>query len=210
MPKKDFQLIAAIGAAVGLLAQPIIGNLVAAPSLALRLGAFVGFLVLAPFALWIAKLLSRFWAGLYQFAQFAAVGTLNSFIDLGILNLETSLYGTSAISNSLFAVFKAISFVCATTNSFIWNKEWTFGAAKEKTGTGKVTAFYLIAGVGWALNVGAATFVKSIGPSSSETIMKVWVNIVAPVAGIVASFAWDFLGYKYFVFKHRPEAAAKL
>jgi putative flippase GtrA len=203
MPRRDFIRILIIGAGVGLLIQPILANNLPTKDLAyltpfVRIGIVLFFLILAPLALWIAKLLSRWWAGLYQFAQFAAVGTLNSFIDVGVFNLETFFYGSSIVSNGLFAAFKAFSFLCGTTNSFIWNKYWTFGSG-EKTNAKEVSRFYGVAIVGWIANVGVATLVKSLGPADSH----VWVNIVAPLAGIAVSFAWNFLGYKYWVFKDR-------
>ncbi len=203
MSRRDLIRILIIGAGVGLLIQPILANNLSAHALGyltppVRAGIFLFFLLFAPFALWIAKLLTRWFSGLYQFAQFAAVGTLNSFLDVGIFNLETFLNGTALIGNGLFAVFKAISFLCATTNSFIWNKYWTFGV-QEKASAKEVTGFYTVALVGWALNVGAATIVKSTGPANST----VWVNIVAPLAGVVASFIWDFFGFKYLVFRKR-------
>lgn len=201
MNRKDFVRILIIGAGVGLLIQPILANNVparyaASLTPAARAGVFVFFTLFAPLALFIARLISKWTtAGVYQFAQFAAVGTLNSFIDIGVLNLETFFYGTALIGNGLFAAFKGVSFLCATTNSFIWNKYWTFGA-QDKTNTKEVTGFYGVALVGWALNVTAATLVKAYGPASTT-----WVTIVAPLAGIAASFAWNFIGYKYWVFK---------
>lgn len=198
MNKTDLKAIIMIGLGVGLLIQPILVNNLPNYNLGLgeRFGVLIFFALFAPAALFTARLLSKIWAGIYQFAQFAAVGTLNSFIDVGVFNLETFLYGTSLIGNMLFAVFKAISFLCATTNSFVWNKYWTFGA-KEKPSAGQVTSFYGVALVGWVVNVSAATLVKAMGPVGS----RAWVNLVAPLAGIAASFAWNFIGYKYWVFK---------
>ena len=203
MPRRDLIRIFIIGAAVGILVQPILANTVperysAILALGPRLGIFFFFLIVAPLALWIAKLISRWMPSIYQFAQFAAVGTLNSFIDLGVLNLETYAWGTSLISNGLFAAFKAVSFLCATTNSFLWNKHWTFDS-KDQAGAKQVTGFYAVAVVGWVLNVGAATAVKAAGPAGSVT----WVNLIAPIGGIAASFLWDFFGYKYLVFKKK-------
>jgi putative flippase GtrA len=206
MTKKDFWAGLVIGAGVGLLIQPILANNLPASislTLAMRIGLFVFFTLLAPLALWIASLIAKLWKGVYQFAQFAAVGTLNSFVDVGVFNLETFLYGSSFIGNVLFAVFKAVSFLFATTNSFLWNKNWTFNDAGEKNSASKVTEFYSVAIVGWVLNVGVATAVKVMGPAGSSS----WVNIVAPLGGIAASFAWNFIGYKYFVFKKKAPAA---
>ena len=199
MKKTDLRAILIIGAGVGLLIQPILANNVPASytlSLWLRVGIFLFFVAFAPFALWIAQLLSKGWKGIYQFAQFAAVGTLNTFIDIGVFNLETALFGGPTLSNGLFAAFKAFSFLCSTTNSFFWNKYWTF-SSREKARPGQVTAFYTIAVIGWVLNVGVATLVKSVGPAGSKT----WINLVAPLSGVAASFLWDFFGYKHFVFK---------
>jgi putative flippase GtrA len=202
MTRKDLTASVIIGAAVGLLVQPILANNLSNFNLgiAARLGIFVFFALFAPFALWLCEVISKFVKGFYQFGQFAAVGTLNSFIDLGVFNLETFLYGSSLIGTVMFAVFKAISFVCGTTNSFVWNKYWTF-SAQEKPKAGEVTAFYTVAVLGWVLNVGVATLVKAAGSPGS----KVWINLVAPLCGIAASFLWDFFGYKYFVFKKKAE-----
>ncbi len=203
MNKTDWRAILIIGGGVGLLIQPILANNIPAAdfsylTLPFRIGIFLFFLIAAPAALALARLLSRWIKGLYQFAQFAAVGTLNSFIDVGVFNLETFLLGTSLISNTLFAAFKAISFLCATTNSFVWNKHWTFGS-RDKASAKELGGFYGVAVVGWVLNVTAATIVKAMGPVDSH----VWVNIVAPFAGIIVSFAWNFVGYKYWVFKKK-------
>ena len=209
MSSRDRNAIIIIGAGVGLLIQPILANNLPSVHLgiALRLGIFLFFVAFAFVALYVAKLISRWWGGgSYQFAKFAAVGTLNSFIDVGVFNLETFFYGTSFIGTGLFALFKGISFLFATTNSFLWNKYWTFSASK-KTSAGELGGFYGIAILGWILNVGVATLVKALGPAGMGTDARVWVNIVAPLAGIAASFVWNFIGYKYFVFK-KPMAAS--
>jgi putative flippase GtrA len=198
MVRKDLYASLIIGAAVGLLIQPILANTLASVhlTLAVRAGIFVFFAVFAPFALWLCSLIGRVWKAFYQFGQFAAVGTLNSFIDIGIFNLETFLLG-GVVSTPVFAVLKAISFLCATTNSFFWNKGWTFHD-EHKANAGQVTGFYTIAIIGWAANVAVATFVKSIGPDT-----KFWVDVASPLAGILVTFIWNFVGYKYFVFKKK-------
>ncbi len=207
MTSKDKKAILVIGAGVGILIQPVLANLAGSLppwfhlTLPVRFGMFFFFLVFAPFALFVARLLARVMPGIYQFAQFAAVGTLNTFIDLGVLNLETLLYEGSVVSTPLFGLFKAFSFLCATTNSFFWNKYWTFNA-KEKPHAGEVAGFYTVAVIGWILNVGTAIVVKISGPADS----RVWTNLVAPLAGVAAAFLWDFFGFKYFVFKKGPPA----
>ena len=205
MTRKDLYAGLIIGAVVGVLIQPILANNFSGAHFNIleRVGIFVFFALFAPFALWLCEMIGKVVKGFYQFGQFAAVGTLNSFIDLGVFNLETFFYSVSPVGTVVFAVFKAISFLCATTNSFVWNKYWTF-SAQEKPKAGEVTAFYTVAVLGWVINVGVATLVKTAGAADSKT----WTNLVAPLCGIAASFLWDFFGYKYFVFKKKAAVAA--
>ena len=197
MTKKDFLCILVIGFAVGLLAQPIMGNLVSHLSLALRFAVFFGFLILAPLLLFIAYLIGKFIPVIYQFAKFAAVGTLNTFIDFGVLNLEIFLFSVS--SGILYSVFKGISFLAATTNSFFWNKYWTFNS-KTPANPKETLKFYVVAIVGWVINVSLASFVVNVLSRPVSFSPNLWANVGALI-GVAGSFLWDFLGYKFIVFK---------
>lgn len=207
MNKKDIILVSVIGAAVGVLSQSVllnvirdVHNVIPAPFGVIRAGAFVFFLFLAPFALGIAAFVGKKIPVVYQFAKFAAVGSLNSFVDLGIFNLETYLYGQepALLSNTAFFVFKSVSFLVATTNSYLWNKHWTFGD-KSTSHADTVVKFYAITVVTYFLNTGVATLVKTSRPESVSA--NLWVNVLAPVAGIIAAMLANFLSYKFFVFK---------
>ena len=200
MNKKDLSLVTLIGAAVGLLIQPMvttIGSSIpfigASPAPATRGAIFLFFLVLAPIALFVAKLLGKFLPVIYQFAKFAAVGSLNSFVDFGLLNLF--IVFTDNTSGAPYVIFKAVSFLVATTNSFFWNKFWTFGSGGTKAGD-EAPKFYLVAIVGWA-----GVVVNYLNPGVYGAL---WANFGA-LMGIAASFLWNFLGYKFVVFK-KPSA----
>ena len=204
MTKKDITLSFIIGGAVGVLFQPIISNFssgmsaLAALSLTqLRIVSFFVFLFGAPAALYVFYLLSRLIPVLYQFAKFASVGVLNTVVDLGVFNLETFFYG-SLPAAAVFSVFKAISFLGATTNSYFWNKYWTF-SSNSAPQAGEVIKFYAIAIIGGFLNVAVATAVRTANPQFISP--NVLVNLVAPLSGILVVFLWNFIGYKYVVFK---------
>jgi putative flippase GtrA len=197
MNKKDLLLVTIIGGAVGILVQPMIQNLVTSPTFFIRIGAFLGFLILAPLALTIAYFLSKILPVLYQFAKFGAVGVLNSFIDFGILNLLIFLFSIG--SGLWFSIFKAISFLCATTNSYFWNKYWTFESS-NKPKVSEAAKFYTIAIIGGFLNVSVASLIFS-GINRPEYIpVNLWANVAA-LGGILSAFIWNFLGYKFVVFK---------
>lgn len=200
--KKDFSLVMVIGAAVGILAQPIIGNIITSPSFSARAGYFLFFFLLAPSALFIASLFGRIWKPVYQFAKFAAVGSLNFFVDVGVLNIAIFLTGVA--SGPLFPVFKTISFFAATTNSFFWNRNWTFYAGRIITA--KETAlFYAVALVGGLINIGTASYIVNGIMKPERISANLWANIGALV-GIFAGMVFDFVGYKYVVYQeHRRQ-----
>ena len=201
MKRGDIIRVAIIGALVGLLVQPILANVIHSLSLGERVGAFIGFIILAPLALLIAYGIDKVLKGIYQFAQFAAVGALNTFVDIGIFNLEVYLSGSVVLGSVMFAVFKGISFLFATTNSFFWNKYWTFGST-DKARASQVASFYAVAVGGLILNTAAGTLINALRPLGlSDTMLRLWTSIVAPGSGVVASFLWNFLWYKYVVFK---------
>jgi len=202
MNKKDLLAVTIIGAAVGLLAQPIVRNLVLEPSLALQVGLFVGFLILAPLALFVAFLIGTKIPVLYQFAKFAAVGSLNSAVDVGVYNLVVFLTASGS-QGITFTAFKAISFIAATTNSFFWNKFWTF-SSKGPVNAKETTKFYAVAVVGWIVNVSSASFVVNVLDRPTGFSPNLWAN-VGVLVGVFAALLWDFVGYKYFVFTKPKE-----
>ena len=216
--KRDFKFVIIIGALVGLLVQPIVAHFIGYLSVQLsrygfpgsnaliRICFFLLFFILAPVALYVAYAISKKISFVYEFAKFAAVGALNSFFDLGVFNLLTVIYGAEP-QNVLFSAFKAFSFLCATTNSFFWNKYWTFHS-EQKAGPGEVVKFYSVAILGGLLNVSIATLVyRAHHPDAISS--NLWLNIISPIAGILSAFIWNYIGYKFFVFKkHKSEIAA--
>jgi len=203
--KNDVRNVTIIGAAVGLLVQPVITNTLMEIERAtglsesvLRIACFFGFLLLAPLALWVASVLGKFLPVIYQFAKFAAVGSLNSFMNLGVFNLETLLVSQNP-TKFVFGIFASVAWLTSATNSYFWNKYWTFDK-REKPNSAEVILFYAITIGSWLLSVGASTLVYS-AKDLGFTSPAVWTNVVSPIAGFLTAFIWNFLGYKFFVFR---------
>ncbi len=139
---------------------------------------------------------------LFQLAKFVLVGALNTFVDLGVLNILMLVFGISA--GWLYSLFKALSFSASVVNSYFWNKFWTYEHKETKVGGKEFGKFYLVAGIGFLLNVGVASFVVNvIGPQFGVS-PELWANIGAFVA-IITVFMWNFLGYKFIVFKKKDK-----
>ena len=134
-----------------------------------------------------------------QFIKFLLVGVLNTGIDFGVLNLL--MFSTGITSGIYYSVFKAISFICSVTNSYIWNKRWTFkkGKSLEKK---EFSKFFIISLMSFGVNICVASIlVNIIGPIGGIS-PYVWANISALAAAGFTTLI-NFFGYKYLVFKDK-------
>jgi len=134
---------------------------------------------------------------LFQAAKFFLVGTLNTFIDLGVLNILILISGIA--TGIFYSIFKAISFLVATTNSYFWNKFWTF-QKKEKPQPKEFLKFLVITIFGFLINVGVASFVVNVIGPQFGIGEKIWASVGAILAAFFA-FIWNFLASKFIVFR---------
>ncbi|MFA7309086.1 MAG: GtrA family protein [Patescibacteria group bacterium] len=135
-----------------------------------------------------------------QVILFFGVGVINTAIDFFILNVLT--YSTQIHQGIWFSVFKAISFSAATANSYIMNSRFTFSVEKERA-VKDVPAFLLASMVGLLLNVSVASVIvhycNALLPEMSGQLV---INI-GGLAGTATSLVWNFVSYKYLVFKKK-------
>lgn len=154
--------------------------------------------IAAATCLYITSLIGKKVPVIFQAGKFVTVGISNTLIDWGVLNLQILLTGITA--GLFYPVFKGVSFLIAIINSFLWNKFWTFKKGEtEKTGT-EFLQFLIVSGIGLGINVGIASLaVNVIGPQGGIS-PKIWATVGALIATMF-SMVWNFLGYKFIVFK---------
>lgn len=202
LTSRDAFNAAVISAAAGLLAWYIASNLsitaapvrAALPMLWLVLG------VLAPVGLWIASLLAQRLPTLFQLAKYGLIGVLNTLLNLSIINFLATLTGiTAGIGAGSFVI---AGFVVANTHSFFWNKHWAFASRSTEQAPVQYVEFLMVTAasslMGAALVAGLTHF---IAPPFGLNARQ-WLNL-ANVFAIVVSLVWNFLGYKFFVFKKK-------
>lgn len=154
--------------------------------------------IAAAACLYIASLIGKKVPVVFQAGKFVTVGISNTLIDWGVLNLQILLTGITA--GLFYPVFKGVSFLIAIINSFLWNKFWTFKKGETEKAGKEFLQFLIVSGVGLGINVGIASLaVNVIGPQAGIS-PKVWATVGALIATMF-SMVWNFLGYKFIVFK---------
>ncbi|MCX7616048.1 MAG: GtrA family protein [Patescibacteria group bacterium] len=199
--RKDFLLVFIIGVFFGVFSLPIIKNVAGSFSFSWVLATGFVFLlgVVAVFFLWLASLISLKIPIVFQLAKFAAVGSFNTFLDWGIVNLLIFL--TGIVSGLGFSLFKAISFLIANIGSYFWNKYWTF-IDKDKANIQEFGKFFVVSVIGMVLNVVVASLIVNYIAYPSSLSPRQWANVALLVATLV-SLVWNFVGYKFFVFEKK-------
>lgn len=138
------------------------------------------------------------WPIFFQFGKFVTIGLSNTAIDFGILNLL--MYITGIERGLLFSVFKAVSFIVAIVNSYLWNKHWAFQSPQSKEWDKQFLKFLAISGVAFFINVAVASFIVNVLGPNVNVPPTLWANLGA-LASLIITIFWSFLGYKFIVFK---------
>ncbi|PIR67982.1 hypothetical protein COS74_00650 [bacterium CG06_land_8_20_14_3_00_33_50] len=199
-PKVDFIASGIIGVLASLFSLIVIKNL------GINISILIPFLIFIPICvigIAIARALADKIPALYQFGKFGETGGLNWLFDFGVLNLLIMISGIS--TGIYFSLFKGISFIASVTNSYAWNKFWVFRKTEkesEKETAQEISKFMIVSLVGMAVNVILASAIVFIAPKIilSNIAPKVWANLAAAI-GSVSAMMWNFVGYKFFVFK---------
>ncbi|PIR97806.1 MAG: hypothetical protein COT89_02755 [Candidatus Colwellbacteria bacterium CG10_big_fil_rev_8_21_14_0_10_42_22] len=205
LEEKDLKAGLLASVLIAVLAYPTLNNI----SFINQYGALIvvgasfalGFLALR--ALILMKILSRWWVMFWQLGKFALTGALNTFLDFAILNLLITLTG---ITEGLWAsVFKTLAFGVAVINSYFWNKYWTFEATESRKRS-EFVEFILVSVLSLGVNVGTFSLVNALSPTGGLN-PTTWANVSALAATAIA-WIFNFLGYKFLVFRKKEEATS--
>lgn len=147
----------------------------------------------------------------FQLSKFAVVGVVNTLIDLFGFNVIRRFTKMKTIWASY------ISSTIAMLNSYVLNKYWTFqsaqsglsaaGEAAKFFGSTIIGIYVIHNGLVWILSE-KFTLLSKIAysitnklPVLNKLSKKFVYDNVAKVAGIAGSLVWNFVLYKFWVFK---------
>jgi len=153
---------------------------------------------LAVFGIWVCYLIGKKYLFVFQLGKFLLIGVFFALIDIAILDVLIKIFGiTEGIA---YSVFVATSFVIVTCIKYIADKYWAFEKTeKTKMGTEFVRFFIITLISGGIHTLIASLVVNTFGPQFGASPL-IWAN-VGKIAGITVASAWNFIGYKFIVFK---------
>ncbi|MDD3607311.1 MAG: GtrA family protein [Candidatus Moranbacteria bacterium] len=195
--KKDYLLASLIALLLSFFLIPTLKNILG-ESFKLSYVPYFSLIVLiiTNICYYLSNLIATKIPAFLQVAKFVLVGGFNTFADWGVVNLLMTI--TLITSGVWFSVFNIFSFIIANIFSFFWNKYWIFSSGKEKA-VKDYAQFFVVSLGGLIIKVGIATLVANNMPESIAN-SKLWANF-ALLSATVFSMVWNFIGYKFVVFK---------
>jgi len=146
--------------------------------------------------------------GLIQFIKFGIVGVSNTAVDWIVYYIVAG-YIITAVSAK--PTVKAISFLVAVLNSYLWNTIWTFKKEYNQSVKNSDSAkksiffkFFIVSLIGWAVNyfvfkliLDGFTFSNLEILSRSISTQDLYPLIAASAAAVI----WNFFANKLWTYK---------
>ncbi len=202
LERRDLFFAAINGFFIGIFAPSIFRNLGTALPVSIPLFALI-LALLCVIGITVGFLLSKISEKLrffFQLAKFGIIGVTNFIVDLGIFSLL--IWVTHISTGGSILLFKIASISVAIINSYIWNKFWSFEEkhTDESTIRRQFFQFIAVSLVGLVLNAGITYSLITFASGFIDVSPETWATISSAIASITV-LSWNFIGYKFFVFK---------
>ena len=135
---------------------------------------------------------------LKQFIKFCIVGVSNVILDFSVFNLLAFHFGL------YWVLATCMSFLVAVSNSFYWNRRWTFNAAQQGKSQQRYALFVLINIGGLLLNLTIMKTVMLLLTGAWNHELSPQVANTAKLAATAVVVFWNFFANKHWTFK--PES----
>lgn len=134
-----------------------------------------------------------------EIVKFVVVGSINTGIDALVLNLLSHF--TGAWKGAGIFGLNSISYGVALINSYFLNRYWTFLYQSKKRKILNFTAFVVVNAIGLVLNSLIVTAVTTFIHPCFNLDQTAWLNVAKLLVATPLVMIFNFLSYKYFVFR---------
>ncbi|MCX6812937.1 MAG: GtrA family protein [Candidatus Azambacteria bacterium] len=136
--------------------------------------------------------------GLLQMGKYGVIGVLNTFLNAGIYNFL--IFITNIASGFTVDLFFIVAFIITVTNSFFWNRNWTFEQIGTETVSKDAFQFFFVSTIVAVINFVILHIIVNVIGAPVGIDLKIWANIALALT-IITAFFGNFFGYKFIVFK---------
>lgn len=126
-----------------------------------------------------------------QFLLFCIAGTLGFLVDAGVVSLLVNGFGWNPYLGRL------VSFLCAVAATFVFNRRLTFATARRQSLWRQWSQYLFAMTGGFIVNYGAYALLVY-----RFALVREW-PVIGVAVGSVLGLAVNFLGARYWVFRHR-------
>jgi putative flippase GtrA len=134
-------------------------------------------------------------ADIWQFLRFCIVGTSNAVIDFLVLNVL--LWASPTANTWRVLSYNSLAVLLAATNSFFWNKYWTFQQRHPVTRQ-EVFRFAIVAGGTILMNNALMGFLSELFPGLLRSTF-IGANVLK-LSAIIGTMSISFFGMRLWVF----------
>lgn len=131
-------------------------------------------------------------ATIRRFIQFGLIGLTCVVVDMVVLNVLVKGFWVRGLEVNVYAA-TVISFLCAATNGYYWNRLWTFRGAPRKRVSRQWTQYVAVGVSGFLLSL----LIMAVGIE--------WLALhynVARLSAIAIVAVWDFALQSVWTFGH--------
>jgi putative flippase GtrA len=137
-----------------------------------------------------------------RFFRFLVVGTIGAVVDFGIENLLHRFFGVPYVWAG------AISFICAISSNFFWNRYWTYPDSRTKTILGQLFQFILVNVTGLVIRIPILHYLEPVITKLFRSVPGRFLIVPPDVLGenITLAFAvfivlfWNFFINRYWTY----------
>ena len=199
--------ILGMGAVVALLLLPLLQNL-GVSTLLQNAGISIPLAILALFIFFpLGLLCMAFFLTLLPFhhhsaaqlSRYAVIGAFNVALNASIFNVLILL--TDISQGNIVTGFAVITFLIVVTQAFFWNVFWTFRTAPPQNRMSQYQRFLAVSSSVAFVNISIIHVLVNVVGAPPGIPGPIWAN-VALLCTVFTAVLGNFLGYKFFVFKH--------
>jgi putative flippase GtrA len=141
-----------------------------------------------------------------RFLKFSFVGVTGTIVDFGIMNLLRLVFNVPLVWAQV------VSFICAVTNNFLWNRYWTYPKSRTRPVTKQLIQFFIINVIGilirtpllpWFNNL-ILTLLDKLEVSLPINNLVISQNIALAASILIVTF-WNFFANRYWTYNNIPD-----